>query len=507
MARLLVILALLCPAAFLYARCDMNEVIQDQQNPKVRKAVFAGSWYPGSRSRLADEVNGFMDKARDVSLEEPLRGLISPHAGYAYSGPTAAVGYKLLKGSGVKRVIVLALSHRYPLRGASIADVTHYETPMGLIPLDREACDAILADNRFSCVPGAHKAEHSLEIQLPFLQAALEEGFQIIPVVIGDVSSGDLEAMAKILIPYWDDETVVVASTDFTHYGASFGYVPFTDDIPKNLAELDGGAIDLIEAVDAKGFQKYVRKTGATICGRKPVALILRMAKIKGYGVHRLFYTTSGEITGDFSTSVSYASIAVTGESMEKGAAGSELSAAEQKTLLELARATLRSVVKTGKEPEDISGFDITDRLQENLGAFVTLKIAGRLRGCIGYLQGRGPLYRTVIQNTINAARNDPRFSPVQADEEPEIHIEISVLSPVVPVKDIEEIVVGRDGLIITHGMNRGTLLPQVPVEYGWDRTEFLEHTCAKAGLGKDAYKDPKTKIERYSAQVFGESE
>jgi AmmeMemoRadiSam system protein A len=324
--------------------------------------------------------------------------------------------------------------------------------------------------------------------------------------------------MAAVLLPYWNDSTIVVASSDFTHYGAGFGYAPFRKDIPENLAKLDGGAVDRIEAIDPEGFESYVSKTGATICGRKPIALLLAMAREKGYTAKKLAYTTSGEMTGDYSTSVSYVSIAFLGGNGAggdvEGSARSEaapdkplISGEEQATLLELARHTLRTWVETEKEPADLSAFTITDNLKRELGVFVTLKIKDRLRGCIGYLQGRGPLYKAVIRNTINAASNDPRFPPVEPDEEPGIRIEISVLSPVRKVESLDEIVVGRDGLIITRGQHRGTLLPQVAAEREWDRTKFLEETCFKAGLPRDAYKDPGTKIERYSAVVFGEAE
>jgi AmmeMemoRadiSam system protein A len=181
------------------------------------------------------------------------------------------------------------------------------------------------------------------------------------------------------------------------------------------------------------------------------------------------------------------------------------LSNEEEETLLKLARHTLRTFIATGSKPKDLSDFNITDPLKEKLGVFVTLKKKGKLRGCIGYLKGVLPLYQAVIENAVSAAVKDPRFSPVTSSELAMIHIEISVLSPVVRIQHLEDIVVGRDGLIISKGLHRGTLLPQVPVEQGWNRTQFLEHCCLKAGLPLEAYRDPSTVIERYSARVFGE--
>jgi len=482
--------------------------MNDDQNIKVRPAAKAGSWYERNPESLRKTLKGYFQAAKTDGRKGRVRALISPHAGYSYSGPTAAIGYKALKGSKYKRVIVLAPSHYAHFSGGSIADVTHYETPLGRIPLDRKACDALLKIEHFTTVPSAHTSEHSLELQLPFLQMMLKDGFELIPIVISSVGDSEFKKLANALTPYWDDDTLVVASSDFTHFGASFGYTPFKEDLPKNLGKLDMGAVDQIVALDFQGFNRYVKKTGATICGRNPIALLVCMANEKKMKADLLHYTTSGAMTGDYATSVSYASICFTGQEGADDKDDEEgLTKEEQETLLKLARRTVQHLLKTGKRIEDLSEFKITDYMKKHLGAFVTLKKQGRLRGCIGYLVGVKPLYETVIDNAISAASKDPRFPPVKLSEEAGLHIEISVLSPVVLVKDLNEINVGRDGLIITRGYSRGTLLPQVPVEYGWTRKEFLEHTCNKAGLPIDAYKDKKTKIERYAAQVFSEPE
>ncbi|MHC4942587.1 MAG: AmmeMemoRadiSam system protein B [Planctomycetota bacterium] len=477
----------------------------------MRPAAKAGTWYERDPNALEKQLDRFFSKANPPKVEGSVRALISPHAGYVYSGQTAAYGGKVIQGASCRRVIVLAPSHYARFEGGSIMDVTHYETPLGRIKLDRKACDALLKTEYFTSVSMAHTQEHSLELQLPFIQHALKEDFVLIPILIGDIRSSWYEPMTKLLLEYWDENTLVVTSSDFTHYGANFGYVPFRKNVPENLEKLDMGAIEKILKLDRQGFNDYVEETAATICGRKPIALLLSLARQKKMEAHLLHYTTSGAMGGDYATSVSYASICFTGgteseaKSQGSSALSPELTEEEKQTLLRLARYTLRTFLATGKGPKDLSEFEITDSLKQELGAFVTLKIKGRLRGCIGYLKGVNPLYKAVIDNTISAASKDPRFPPVRSKEEKNIHMEISVLSPVVVVKDLEEIQVGRDGLIISKGFKRGTLLPQVPTEYGWNRTEFLEHTCQKAGLPSDAYKDPETKIERYSAQVFGE--
>jgi len=487
--------------------CSMKPTNTEDPMMKIRPAKKAGAWYEGSSTSLKKQLNGFFRTA-DITTS-PVRALISPHAGYVYSGGTAAYGYKALEGCSYKRVIVLAPSHYAHFDGGSILDVTHYETPLGRIPLDREACDSLLSHDYFTTVPNAHSQEHSLELQLPFLQHTLQEGFTLIPIVISKMPESWYKPMAKLLLSYWDEKTLVVVSSDFTHFGPNFGYEPFTEKIPENLKKLDLGAVKQIIELNVDGFNDYIRQTEATICGRKPIGLLLAMARIKKMEAKLLHYSTSGELTKDFSNSVSYASICFTETTKEKSAVHDSetplLSNEEQKTLLRLARHTLKFHLSTGGAPDDLSDFEITPALRQELGAFVTLTVKGRLRGCIGYLQGIKPVYKAIIDNTISAASKDPRFPAVAASEEPGIDIEISVLTPVVLVKDLEEIVVGRDGLIISQGYMRGTLLPQVPEEYGWNRTEFLEHTCRKAGLPLEAYKDPNTKIEKYSAQVFSE--
>jgi len=478
---------------------------------RIRPPSKAGSWYAGKPKSLKAQLQDFFESATAPKSEHPVRALICPHAGYDYSGKTAAVAYKSLENRNLKRVIVLAPSHYARFEGGSIMDVTHYATPLGEIPLDRAACDELLSHEYFTTVEKAHPQEHSLELQLPFLQYVLKEGFQIIPIVLSDIPASWLEPMAKCLLPYWDENTLIVASSDFTHYGARFGYVPFRENIAENLEKLDMGAVQKIVDVDCQGFNRYIEKTEATICGKMPISLLLSMAALRGAKGHLFEYTNSGRMLGDFSNSVSYAAIGFTCEDsamdQSSGNASAALTETEEQTLLQLVRHTLKTFLATGKKPKALSDFEITEALQKELGVFVTLKKNKRLRGCIGYLRGTMPLYRAVIDNTISAASKDPRFPPVALSEEPQLHIEVSVLSPVMRVTDLNEIMVGRDGLIVSRGFNKGTLLPQVPVEQGWDRTTFLEQTCRKAGLPTDAYKDPDTVIERYAAQVFGESE
>jgi hypothetical protein len=279
-------------------------------NEMVRKSPIAGTWYPGEKKQLAYQIEDYFAKAKPPAVEGRIWALISPHAGIQWSGQAAAYGYKLLKGKKVKRVIVLGPSHYTGFRGIATSGEEFYETPLGRIKVDREISDALYRMPLFQGPRNAELQEHSLEMQLPFLQASLGE-FMLVPLVVGDMSIKDYDEAAKILAPYLDSNTIVVASSDFTHYGFRFGYVPFKDNPRENLKKLDNGAIQKILTKDVTGFLSYVDETGATICGIRPIGIILKMLPAKAQGT-LLDYYTSGDLTGDFSSSVSYASIAFT---------------------------------------------------------------------------------------------------------------------------------------------------------------------------------------------------
>lgn len=276
----------------------------------VRYPAVAGQFYPGSPGALRKEVGDFLAAAPSRGVGGRVVGLISPHAGYAYSGGTAAYGYSLLRGRGITRVVVLAPTHRVGFRGAALTDSAFYRTPLGDVPVDRAACDELAKKPGYVMLPRAHEGEHSLEVQLPFLQEALGE-FTLVPVIVGEGDTGDYAAIAAPLRRLLDGKTVVVASSDFTHYGANFGYLPFTDDVRENLRALDLGAAAFAEKRDAAGFAAYVDRTGATICGHAPIGILLETLPREARGT-LLHYTTSGDLTGDWGHCVSYVSMLFT---------------------------------------------------------------------------------------------------------------------------------------------------------------------------------------------------
>ncbi len=485
-------------AAYVETTAGKEEQIMD-----IRESAKAGSWYEGEPKALKREIGKYLSNVKLDDEVKSLRpfSLIVPHAGHQYSGQCAAYGYSLIKDKPFKKVIIIGPSHYVGFRGVSVSKATHYQTPLGLVEIDTSACETLLGNKQlFSYQKAADSEEHSLEIQLPFLQSVLS-GYKIVPLIVGEIEnySQTASAINRII----DDKTLLIISSDFTHYGESFGYVPFRDNLKDNIKKLDDGAITEIINISPEGFHRYINSTGATICGYKPILLLLHLLKKEGItskGV-LLNYYTSGDLTGDYRHSVSYASICFILQEVDN--IKDKLDETEQKTLLALSRETIRLYLKSQKTPK-VDDKKLTSRLLEKRGVFVTLKKHGHLRGCIGSIFEPKPLYEGVIEQTINSAVKDWRFSPVTLDEEKELNIEISVLSPMRKVKGPEEIVVGEHGVYLIKGNASAVFLPQVAPEQGWTREEMLNHLSEKAGLPKDAWrKDAEFLV--FTAQVFSE--
>lgn len=512
--------------------CATTTIGGEKMNTKcIRKSVIAGSWYPDNPAELRSVITGYLGKAEKKTTAQHLYAVFAPHAGYAYSGACAAWSFKQLEGRDIERVFLLAPSHTAQYPGISIPEVDAYETPLGFVPLDTKTCDELRKDPLITSVPQAHTREHSLEIELPFLQVVCKD-FTLVPLVVSAIDAADARELGLVLSRHIGPKDIIVASGDFTHYGRAFGYVPFTDDIQANLKKLDRGLIKEIKKKDVKGIFAYERKTGITCCGIR--AFAIAVAALPDDATPELLeYYTSGEKEGNFSHSVSYASIAFSGEAGFHGKGKTEatnktekiektdmkidetkkedkiisddtLTKEEKNTLLKIARDTVTQFVTKGTKP-DLSEYNLTPRLKENAGAFVTLHENGQLRGCIGFIEGVAPLAETVQENACNAATRDPRFPPVTPKELSKIDIEISVMTPLKEIDSPEEVVAGKHGIVLKSGFHQGVFLPQVATEQGWDRKTFLEHLGYKAGLNKDAYKT--ATLLTFTAEVFGEKD
>jgi AmmeMemoRadiSam system protein A len=351
--------------------------------------------------------------------------------------------------------------------------------------------------------------EHSLENQLPFLQKALgASAFKIVPVIFGALDKKAVATMAGVLAPYVDEKTLVVASSDLTHFGDNFSYTPFRRDLANNLTRLDRGFTETIQKLDFDAYWRYREKTGITACGYVPIGVLIRLFAAEKCRVLLSDYYKSGDLTGDYANSVSYASLVL---SSNAGSAGDPigLDPAEQKLLLNLARKTLQAYFQNERTPPaQENEFSSFPRLQQSLGVFVTLKEKGDLRGCIGSIVGREPLFRGVISNAIHAAVDDPRFPLLRHKELANVEIEISVMTPLRPLTDYRSIRLGTDGVVIRDGNAQAVFLPQVASETGWTLEQFLGNLCLKAGLERDAFRRSRgMQFYVFQAQVFGEKE
>ena len=477
--------------------------------PQLRKPAVAGAFYPAMKSLCVSQIQGYLDKAPKVEVKGKIGALISPHAGYVYSGATAARAYKVLEGKHFETVVVVAPSHRASFKGFSVWWRGAYETPLGKVTIDEEFARTLLNNSRQgSFVQAGHLREHSLEVMLPFLTKVLGQ-YKLVPVVIGQQSPTVCRDLARAIVktahtlrPSQQGGVLLVASTDLSHF----------HDL-KKANELDSHFVSAIRAADGEKLMEYITSRKAEACGYGSTYAVMTAAKMLGFDKSLVTgYDTSATASGDKSRVVGYVSAVLYGSGkakhMSSKGASSEifsLSDDEKKTLLTLARRTIEARVANESLPEAKA---TTEKLQAKSGAFVTLKIDGHLRGCIGFIVAVKPLVETIQEMALSAAFRDPRFPAVQAEEVDELEIEISVLSPFEMIKDTSVIKVGVHGIQIAKGpWNRGLLLPQVATEYGWDRRTFLEHTCAKAGLPKDAWKSEDAEIQIFSAEIFNEEE
>lgn len=475
---------------------------------RVRESALAGGWYPAEPEALRGLVDELLDRAKPPTPrpEGTLRALILPHAGYAYSGPTAATGVSLVRGASYRRVLVIAPSHRRQFRGLSIAPVDAFETPLGRVALDTEAIAGLRASPLVSADPAADPREHAIEIELPLLQRALQPGWRLVPVLVGELGEQDYRTAAELLRALGDEDTLVVVSSDFTHYGPRFGYLPFppTAALSEDIRRLDEGALRLIKARNPAGLLDYQAETGISLCGIRPVAILLQMLG-ESARIEPVAYTTSGAITGDWHNSVSYAVLAVTQAVPLSTTAplGGTPSATEQPSLTEtelrlLHRLAVAGVTWAVLGEEAVNGDGSLDRLMEDLppalarpaGAFVTLKRGDALRGCIGYIGPRSPLFQAVLENGVNAARNDRRFPPLSPAELQDLEVEVSVLTEPRPIPGQEAFRVGDQGIILKKDGRQAVFLPEVATEQGWGREETLSQLARKAGLPPDAWRN-----------------
>lgn len=469
----------------------------------VRRPAVAGSFYPSDPAALRSQLAGLFRSLGNSRAIKNIAALIVPHAGYVFSGEVAASAYaRLDPDKTYDHIFVIGTCHHAWLNGASIYNRGNYSTPLGVVAVDTALADRLIRSYRFfEYRPEAHAKEHSIEVQLPFLQYRLKHEFRIVPIVIGAPAPAVCRKIAGALKPYFNERNLFVISSDFSHYpdyaGALDADQTTGDAIKSNSAE------NFLKAI-SENESKQIPGLATSACGQGAILTLLYLsAETPGMKVNHIKYMNSGDTRyGDKYRVVGYHSFVFT---RDTGAPAFSLSREEKVQLLELARDAIESRLQNKSLPVvDTSGFPKT--LKAPCGAFVTLNKNGRLRGCIGRFSATEPLYQVIQKMAVAAAFQDYRFDPVQQGEMESIDVEISVLSPLKQITGIDEFELGKQGIYMVKGNRSGTFLPQVAAQTGWSKDEFLGH-CArdKAGIGWDGWKD--AELYTYEALVFGEKE
>jgi len=471
---------------------------------KIRRAAVAGSFYPADSKELSAMIDEMLEHATPTPVDGAILAAVAPHAGYMYSGPVAAWTYSALKTRKYSRIVVIAPSHYVSFDFTSVYDGDAYETPLGTIPVDKEFArrltrmSSTIRLSEQGHTPTSAGGEHAIEVELPWLQKVFGS-FELVPLIMGDQSYESSRALGVALAKMIDSEkngggTLILASSDLSHFH------------PNDDAEtIDHKTLDALKVWDYFNMSRNFETRTWEACGGAPIVAAMIAAERMGANkAEVLQYANSGDTSGDHSRVVGYsADLFVKAPRLSAEDAPFSLTDAEKSELLALARKSAEYAVQTNTPYDPPASASQT--LNREYGAFVTLTEAGMLRGCIGYATPFKPLSITVRDAAAYAALRDTRFPPVSVSELPQLEYEISVLSPLRRVTDIEQIEVGRDGLLMKNGNSQGLLLPQVPVEQQWDRQTFLEQTCVKAGLHASCWKEENTDIFKFTAVVFDE--
>jgi len=458
----------------------------------IRRPVVAGSFYPDSSKELSSDIKKYLSLVKAESISGRIVTAFVPHAGYIYSGQTAAYPYKILQEKNIKTFIVIGVSHRTPIEKATFFGEQEYETVLGNLKIDQGIVEKLKKSDLFKQELQTYKNENSVDVQLPFIKY-IQPSANIVPVFINSENISYLNQIADFLseILKTEKDTVLVVSTDMSH---------FHDKASAN--KMDKNTIDIILSKKYKDLHNNILKGSCELCGGAGAIVGLMVAeKLNADNIKILNYTDSSDATGDKSSVVGYFSGIVFEN--EKSKNDKMLTKEEEKFLLKIARTSMENAVNGKDIP--VVNIDKESILNKNRGAFVTLTKHESLRGCIGYIRAVKPLWKTVSEMSVSAALQDNRFMPVSPVELKDIKIEISVLSELEKIENVRKIEIGKHGIFMQKGFRSGLLLPQVATEYGWNREQFLGHTCLKAGLPEDAWKQGNIDIYIFSAYIFHE--
>jgi len=473
----------------------------------------AGQFYPAEAPRLRAAIEAYLRDAIIPSQDLMPVALVVPHAGYVYSGQIAADGYRQLVGRAVDTVVILGANHTGRLdRRMAVFDGQRFATPLGSIEVDQELAAAIVNDAAGAAFDStAYEGEHSIAVQIPFVQSVLPRA-KIVPIVVGSSDPGLCARLGQVLANLLKGRrAVVVASSDLSHYPSQ-----------KDGLQVDTRTLGAIATLDPDAFGMTLARTDqdrpanlvTSACGEGAIRVVMEAARALGAtrGVVVSYANSADTVTGEPGRVVGYGAVV-----FDRGVGGADikalvraqpdtrslLDADDKRVLLRLARETVARYLASGTVPLPRGG---STRVLREAGVFVTLKKDGSLRGCIGRLQARGSLVRLVSEMAFASAFSDGRFSPVRADELEHIDIEISVLTPPRQVATPADVILGRDGVVLRVGDRTAIFLPQVATEQRWTREQMLDNLAQKAGLATSAWRDRSTVLLTFQADVFSET-
>jgi AmmeMemoRadiSam system protein B/AmmeMemoRadiSam system protein A len=479
----------------------------------IREPAVAGQFYPAQPAALKQALEAYLRDAVPPKPDRPI-AIVVPHAGYIYSAQIAADAWRQAGAHRYDTIVILGTNHTGAATGrVSVYSGSGFRTPLGTVGIDKAIVDALVREDPISVLDqAAHAREHSVEVHVPFVQHLFPHA-KIVAAIVGTEDPAACarfgRALGKILK---DRQALIVASSDLSHY-------PSARDAPgvdrRTLEAIASLSPDRLRSSTEMQMQRGVPELVTTACGEAPIMAAMAAATLLGATRGTVVsYANSADVAvGDPARAVGYGAVVFT-----SGERGSDTSAlvpppvaskdapltpADKKALLQLARETLRRYLNTETLPL-ARGLD--PKLQRNQGVFVTLRKRGDLRGCIGNITGGAPLCQLVSRMALEAALNDPRFSKVQPKELDSLEIEISVLTPLKSIGRPQEIVVGRDGVILSKSGRSAVFLPQVATEQGWGLEEMLDNLCLKAGLPTGAWRSGAS-FSVFQAEVFGEGE
>jgi AmmeMemoRadiSam system protein B/AmmeMemoRadiSam system protein A len=498
-------------------------LFSEKQNSRIiEKAHLSPAWYEQNPELLKKQIEKNIERGRthflgDFDIDN-LKAIVVPHAGHHYSGLCAAVGYAALQQKkNLNRIILLAPSHHVHFEGIGLPAYQEYQTCLGSLFVDIEACELLKESTFCTEQPAAHEKEHALEIQFPFLHVVAPH-VNIVPLLVGELTTHAIPNIKTVLKKIIDEQTIIIVSSDFIHYGPDYAYQPFNTSVHKNLVALDGAVLQALSSYSLLELQTMFNRTQATVCGRNPLAILTMLCEDQADEIKSslcCYYVsahadalsktennyfdivTSALNDHQLRNSVSYATLLYT---QKKDSFIQKPTAFEAKLLCNHARQSLEKYFDADKEYPPLQ-INMPFFNQTN-GAFVTLQTKqGSLRGCIGNITSHRPVHETIQKMALAAAFEDQRFEPVTKEELDAIKIEISLLSKPQKIKTIDEFILGTHGLILTwidpkKNITRSAVfLPEVAIENNWSKTEMLEQLSKKAGCAPEAWKESSFEI------------